>query len=313
MRCKIITVVCLLASALASPAAAGRVQELREARIVFLRGNELLTAGADGSDVKVLVKDGTPKAAPRWSPDHGKIVYRTDGAAAKNPRTHANLVVISSGGRPLKSVPVLATESDGTIVGGMRFVEDSGWHSNAELYASGSVNPWVAEYRIIDAQTGSIVESYFGTEFTTCASKGLVAYAVDTRGADDAGRNRIEVNGATVYTGSSGGRLLVHNLQWSAGCERLAFTEGNETVVSLIVLRGAAVEARISLGTEMNGLPTLTRMQETFLLQRGASAALYDPSTRSLRATPEILEKANRTRVERERVLQNLGGHSADW
>src|SRR5437867_5996209 len=94
-----------------------------EARVVFLRGNDLLTAKADGSDVRVLVKDVLRKADPRWSPDREKIVYRVDGEKIRNPETHAKLIVITANGSPLRSIPLLATETDGTIVGGMRFVE----------------------------------------------------------------------------------------------------------------------------------------------------------------------------------------------
>src|SRR5262245_61607367 len=98
-----------------------------ETKIVFLKGNDLITANGDGSKVTPLVKDGIPKEEPHWSPDGERIVYRVAGSRLKDPMTHGTLVTITSSGGLEGRIPVLATESDGTVVGGMRFIESSGW------------------------------------------------------------------------------------------------------------------------------------------------------------------------------------------
>src|SRR6186997_2752721 len=98
----------LLASVLISTL--GQISAGPERRIVLLRGNQLITAKEDGSDVRVLVNDNVRKMDPRWSPDRKNIVYRVEGEKNKNPQTHAKLIVITADGRPLRSIPVLATE-----------------------------------------------------------------------------------------------------------------------------------------------------------------------------------------------------------
>jgi hypothetical protein len=304
---------CSFALTLASITTAIWIQSPLEPRVVFLRGNELLTANADGSDVRILAKDSLRKADPRWSPDKGKIVYRVDGERTKDPKTHAMLNVITSDGSPLKNLPVLATETDGSIVGGMRFVEESGWHSNAAVFASGSVNPSIAEYRIIHTETGRVIESYFGTGFATCASKAQVAYTTVTREKSGGSKGQLEVNGTIVYTNSSDQDSLIRNLQWSSDCNRLAFTESNEAGGKFVVIRGESVEARIPLRVEMLDSVSITNHEESFLLQSASDAVYYDATTHSLRPNPEIAEKAKQMKMEREKVLKRLGGRSADW
>ncbi|MGQ0761970.1 MAG: hypothetical protein ACT4OT_08140 [Acidobacteriota bacterium] len=287
----------------------GQISVAPDRRIVLLRGNDLLTAKQDGSDVRVLVKDSLGKADPRWSPDRKKIVYRVAGEKTKNPNTHAKLIVIAVDGSPLRNIPVLATESDGTIVGGMRFVEESGWLSNAELYAIGSVNPRIAEYRIFDANTGSVTGGYLGTGFATCAAKGQVAYVTMERVEPGAEKSRIDVNGTSIYTSSG---ESINHLQWSSDCDRLAFTESSGAAGRFIVMRGAVREAEIPLRSEMLDSLTIISAEQSFFLQGARDAVYYDVVTRSLRARPDIVNNLNRTRTERERVLRNLGGRSAD-
>lgn len=272
-----------------------------------------MTANADGSGVRVLVADNVRKTDPRWSVDRKKIVYRVEGEKTKNPETHAKLVVITTDGNPLRTIPILATESDGTMVGGMRFVEQTGWLSDASLYAIGSVNPWIAEYRIIDANTGNVVDSYLGTRFVTCAAKRQVAYVIIARAQAGAGKSQVDVNGAAIYTSYGGKDSLIDRLQWSNDCNRLAFTETTGAASRFIVMRGAEREAEIPLRVAMLDQLTIISDEQSFLLQSAREAVYYDPTTRSLRANPIIVNRVNRLRMQRESVLRRLGGRSADW
>jgi hypothetical protein len=70
-------------------------------------------------------------------------------------------IVPAEGGEAI-TVPVLKADADGAFVDGMRFVEESGWYSNSEIFATGSANPHVAEYRIIDVVSKKVITSYFG-------------------------------------------------------------------------------------------------------------------------------------------------------
>lgn len=287
----------------------GQISNAPDPRIVLLRGNDLLTARQDGSGVRVLVKDGVSKADPRWAPDRKKIVYRVAGATTRNSATHAKLIVVNVDGGQLRSIPVLATEPDGTIVGGMRFVEESGWLGNAALYATGSANPRVAEYRILDAETGRMVGGYLGTGFATCASKGQVAYITSERAESGAGKSQIEVNGTAVYTNAN---AQFDGLQWSNDCSRMAFTEASGSAVSFIVIRGLTLEAKIPLRAATLDSLKIIPDDQSFLLQSARNAVYYDLVARSLRTRPDMVNKLNRTRTERESVIRALGGRSAD-
>jgi hypothetical protein len=333
-----VTIAYFLALTLGSLTVASWAQQPQSGKVVFLRGNELLSAKADGSEVKLLVKDGLRKADPRWSPDKEKILYRTDGDKSKDPKTHANLIIIAADGSPLKTLQALATEADGMVVGGMRFVEASGWHSDSAVFAAGSINPSNAEYRIIDIQTEEVVESYFGTGFATCASKGQVAYATRNGRVSEPPKNNIEINGAVIYSSSSSRNSYIERLQWSDDCERLAFTEGNEANANFVVLHGGEVEAKIPLRADLLQSLSITntrnlteermrpgadsserskqirRASETSFLLRTASGPLvYDAAARSLSPAPEAVKREEQKIVEREKVLKSLGGRSANW
>jgi hypothetical protein len=290
----------------------GQIPVAPDRRIVLLRGNDLLTAKADGSDLRVVVKDSVGKADPRWSPDRKKIVYRTGGEKTGNEESHAKLIVISIEGRRLRDIPVLAIESDGTIVGGMRFVEESGWLTNTALYATGSANPYIAEYRILDADTGRVVRSHFGSEFATCAANAQVAYTTTERTESGATKSQVEVNGTAIYSSSSGKDSIDH-LTWSNDCNRLAFTETGGGAGRFIVMRGAVREAQIPLRAAMLDQLTIRSAEQSFLLQGARNAVYYDPLTHLLRANPNLVNKLNQMRMERETSLKKLGATSADW
>ncbi len=43
--------------------------------------------------------------------------------------------------------------TNGTIVGGLRFIEESGWYGNSAVFAAGSANPHISEYRVLDVKS----------------------------------------------------------------------------------------------------------------------------------------------------------------
>ena len=288
-------------------------QGSRDTKVVVLRGTVLITAREDGSEVKELLRDGTPKADPRWSPNGKRIVYRIAGQKLQNPKTVANLVVIAADDGSQKTIPVMETEADGSIVAGMRFVDESGWYSNSAVFASGTINPYIAEFRIINVESSRVVESYFGTNFVTCWHKGQVAYIPKAQGVPGRNTNRIEVNGALLYSGSNDADTMIRNLHWSQDCQRLAFTEGSETGADFVVLYGTTLEIRRRLPPEVLQSLTIASISESFLLQGAKDALFYDTAGKSLRLAPEVIERWKQEERERDEVIKNLGGGFGDW
>src|SRR5262249_2723873 len=160
------------------------------------------------------------------------------------PKTHANLIVITVDEGVHKTIPVLSTEGDGTIVGGMRFVEANGWYSHSAVFARGSVNPYITEFRIIDVESSPVVEGYFGANFATCAHKEQVAYVIQEEDSLERKTKRIKVNEALWYSGPHDADTMIRNLHWSQNCQRLAFTEESETDTDFVILHGTTVEIR---------------------------------------------------------------------
>lgn len=283
-------------------------------RVVFLKGNEVATAKDDGSDVKVLTSDNVPKKQPQWSPDGRKIAYLTPGAKASDPKTHANIAIIDSTGAPQALVPVLSTEADGTFVEGMRFVEEFGWYGNRSVFASGSLNPHLAEYRILDIGPSKIIEGYFGYSFATCADQARVAYVAESQGIGSRGIH-VELQGTPVYSPPVDAAL--RGLRWSADCARLGFLQLEKTSTRFVVLHYAGpsslqIEASLAL-QENQATLTITPLADSFLLARGTVSFRYDSANRSLQPAPSVAEEVRKQQLSRGEVIHRLGGDSPDW
>lgn len=93
-----------------------------------------MTANADGSNVQTLLNDGVPKADPHWSPAGDRIVYWTPGGATEDPRSPVNVVMITAGGRAMRTIHV--SEKDWVLFRGVQI----GWYGNDAVFAAGMVN-----------------------------------------------------------------------------------------------------------------------------------------------------------------------------
>lgn len=277
--------------------------------MVFLLENEVVSAKEDGSEINVLTKDKVKKSQPLWSPDGARISYLIAGDLTSKPKTHANIAIISAAGERQLTVPVLATEENGTIVGGLRFVEESGWFSNNAVFASGSANPHISEYRVLDVKSAKVLESYFGTGFATCAAKEEVAYVTESSGGRTPGVS-IEVNSKSVFTS---GDVSIRSLRWSRKCDRLAFFEGEGAGTRFLVLHGSQVEANLPLQGVVAEGAVITAFGSSFLLTGESSTGLYDVATRSLLTESPAIEQAKKQNARRAELLRKLGGQSADW
>ena len=291
-------------------------QTVPQAKVVFVKGTALMTTNADGSNVKQLVDDGIYKTQPRWSPRGDKIVYYTAGQNTKDPKTHANLVVITAEGGAVNTIPVFASEPDGTLIGGMRFVEELGWYGNDAVFAEGSANPYIGDYRVSDLKSGEMTQARAEMGFDTCASKAQVGYQMDTRYTSGDPGDSVEVNGTVVYTvqpPSTARGFLIRDLHWSTDCTRLAFLERTETSAALVVIRGATVEARVPLPTHTVGVPKVTNVGDSFVFRGFSEDALfYDTTTHTLRPAPDILQQVQQRENAEAQVVKTLGGQTTD-
>lgn len=282
-------------------------------KVVFLKENEVETAKADGSDVKVLTSDHVPKKQPVWSPGGSKIAYLTPGTKASNPKTHANIVIINAAGAPRTVVPVLSTEADGTFVEGLRFVEAFGWYGDNSIFAMGSLNPRLAEYRILDASTAKVIQSYFGYDFATCADQARVAYVAESQSTASQGIH-IELQGTPVYSPSRDDAL--RSLRWSTDCTRLAFLQIEKADTRLVILhiidRLAQIEAMLPLQKELTN-PKIVPAADSFLLNAGGSNLSYNSTSKSLQPALDLAETVRKQELGRDLVMRRLGGGTPDW
>lgn len=303
MRNQVILLAMLVATAVAvAPASSGKV--------AYIVKNEIFAANEDGSGAKALTSDKIPKQGLAWAPGGDRIAYRIAGSQAKNPKTHGNIVVVSPENSATSIAPVLMTEADGTFVDGMRFIEDSGWYSDTAVFASGSANPHVSEYRIIDLASRTVKTSYFGFDFATCSHKAKVAYGVEEQGDPKSRKFHIEVNGNQIYSTSDEGGI--RSLHWSESCDRLAFLEGEGTHIKLVVLTNAKIEAKTDLRGAA-GEQSIKVFQNQFFLPEYLGGASYEPTSRLIKPALPLVEQLKKQKATRESVMERLGGHSAVW
>lgn len=281
-----------------------------QGRVVFTKDNELVVASDDGSGARTLAKDKIPKQGLRWSPDGNRVAYRIAASQTTNPKTHSNIVIVPAEGGEAITLPVLKADADGTFVDGMRFVEESGWYSNSEIFAAGSANPHVAEYRIIDVVSKKVITSYFGFDFATCASKAKVGYGIEDRADPQTIAFHVEVNGTQIY--STNDESGARGFRWSEDCDRLAFFEGEGNHTKFVVLNNSRVEAKIDLDG-ITGEQTIQVYQGQLFLPNYSGGSIYDPKTRSIKQVQSVVDQFKKRNSMRESVLNRLDGQSADW
>lgn len=295
-----------------------------DVKVVFLKGTTLTTANADGTNVQTLVNDDVYKTNSRWSPAGDKIVYDTPtnpGDPAEN--TH-NLIVVTSAGQSLKSIP----QDTG---GGWAFsVDEIGWYSNNAIFVTGAVNHADKEYISLDLGPGQVLqdlEERTGEDvgFETCASNAQVAYPVDARDLSSSPTVTVQVNGRTVYTAQLPSDVWSYglsSLHWSGDCSHLAFIESVGTTNTFVVLSGSTVEARVPIPASAGWPVTVVPLGNSFAILSGAdggeysaaTAALsYNTTTHALDSAPTVLQQLQQREAAENKVMQQLGGSSPDW
>ena len=243
-------------------------------KLVFLRGNDVVTANADGTGLRVLVHDDVPKSNPVWSPDGSKISYKVENQqGSSNLKSLGKIVIVNVSDGAKRGLPVKTEEPDGTLVEGMRFIEESGWYGDSAVFATGSANPHVAEYRIINTNSGQATGGYLGYGFTTCPVMAQVAFISDEQSAK--GGHALQINGKSAFTVPA--NADVREMHWSAQCERLGFFLEENTGTSLIVLSGGAMESRVLLPNKDWSNTSIIPAGNTFVISNGKRPAHMMP------------------------------------
>lgn len=284
-------------------------------RVVFVRDNEIYTANGDGSNIRRITVDGKQKQWPKWSPDGTRIAYLTEGDMSANPKSRSKIEIISASGKHVGTAPVLVTLPDGTPVAGIRWVELIGWYDFDHVFAAGSANPYVVEYRTIDIRTGRM-GGYGGGNFATCATKGQVAFWTPVFPTHRS--MQLEVNDKEMGFGfpdAIDGIPDIHvPLQWTPDCQYLAFLDLRPPA-TLVLVRANRVEGKVRLPQEGIFHPDGLTPDGTGLLLAGSKKTLiYDFQKNTLsEAPPAIVKQVRLQRAAREGMVQKLGGTDPDW
>jgi hypothetical protein len=293
---------------------AGRAVAADRGHVVFVRDNQIYTANEDGSGVVQATSTETKfKQYPKWSPDGTRIAFLTDGDMIKDPKSRAKIEIITHDGKRVATAPVLVTLPDGTEVGGMRWVDSIGWFDVHRVFAEGSVNPYAGEFRTIELQTGKM-GGYSGFEFSTCPSKGLVAYWAPV--FPPSKTMRLEINERAVgfeFPDYNVLPTLSVPLLWTPDCQYLAFVDLRQPA-TLVLVQAGKVGRKVILPSDDFKIDGLTPDNRGLLLTGSIKTLLYDFEKNTLSdAPPPLLKQMKFQREARERVVRELGGESPDW
>jgi hypothetical protein len=275
-------------------------------KIVFLKGKELVSANADGSEQRVLIRDGVAKERPKWSPDGMKIAFTTPPVS---PKALAVINVVTGDGKQINQVPVLTELPDGTVVEGMSSVDDSGWFGNSAVYVEGTENPHYGEYRVFDVASAKMIALYGGYGFASCPSQGKVAYVNDPD-SDSPTELHVQANGKDLIVVPA--NQEPRYFAWSTDCERLAYMVGSDAQAKMVILRNQTVEAMVPVGTGFDGA-NIRAVGGGFLLDEAMKTEFYDVKRKVL--VSDLLSlppgTASVPQVTAEAVAERLGGSAA--
>jgi hypothetical protein len=284
-------------------------------RVVFVRDQQIYTASEDGSAVRQLTTGGAWKKTPKWSPDGAKIAYLTAGDMGADPKSHAKIEIISADGQRVATVPVLATMTDGTEVGGMRWVDSIGWFDARHVFADGEgLNPHVGEFRTIDIATGKM-GGFAEGGFETCPSKGRVAFWAPTFPPDKKMRLQVNKEDTDRFVFPDWDKLPdIHvPLLWTPACQDVALVDPRPPA-ALVLVGADLVVRRVPLPDWPFEDAHLSIVDHALLMRGRSKALLYDLRQDAVTEAPHaLLQRVDVERAARERVVQELKGESPDW
>lgn len=281
----------------------------RPGMVTFIKAGQVYIAREDGSSASRISPGDSVKAMPKWSPDGRRVVYLD---SRPGPHSLGLLVVADTRGTVLSTYSVSTMAADGTEIAGMRFIENIGWMDNAHLFAEGSVNPHVTEYRTIDVASGRI-GGFGGSGFATCVKTGRVAFWLPVFPPNTAMTLKLSTSEAPVFTFPDWNALptIFVELAWNRGCEALGFVDQRAPAHFVLVVAGGVQKAVLLPGKGV--APVVKSAANGFLI--GSDGELYYRlgTSRVVPTPPGILAETRARNALRKRVETELGATDADY
>ena len=278
-------------------------------KITFVKNGQVYVAESGGIDTRLLTNGPSQKRIPKWSPDGTKIVYLGVSTGSKSL---GELVVVDGLGVQLGRYPVATIADDGTPIERMRGVEEVGWLDDRRVYASGSVNPYIAEYRTIDIHSRQM-HGFGGGEFGTCSRVGAVAFWRPVFPPNKAMSLETSFGKKAIFDFPDANALPTMHIppKWDEYCKVVAFIDPRLPIHLRVMFPDGG--GRAVLLPKRGDIPTLRTITQGLLI--GDDGRLvYNLAQSQLMSTPaEILEVIKADAQLRKRTELLTGAAEADW
>ena len=131
-----------------------------QSRTAIVHDNEIYILGESPSGPpRQLTHDGTSKYSVHWSPSGDQIAFIEDDSPGG---TFPKLKVVSLGGAPARTIPLLSGQSPSAAKGALvpQSVGVSRWLGETTVALEGSLNRWVCELIVVDLESGKVLPKW---------------------------------------------------------------------------------------------------------------------------------------------------------
>lgn len=288
----------------------GCTAALAQTKAVFLKDGQLYKAEYPRYDATRLTDDPGVKRSPRWSPNGNRILF-LDPETTKD--SIGTLVIMSSAGSIMGRYPVATVLPNGTPISGMGGIDNIGWLDQTHIYAVGSVNPYIAEFRAIDLKTRALT-GLGGSGFAACTSAGTVAFWSAVYPPKKSMELHTSTTKATLFEFRDTDKLPTLNipLAWDDECDAVGFVDPTPPL-HLVVIGTDQRRTIVPLPEKVKEIPALFGTENGFIV--GSNGKLkFNRANGALGNTPDsVVQEIVRDRVLRDQTEAKHGGSEWDW
>lgn len=275
-------------------------------RFVFKKNNSIYWGYDSDNVLNKVSSEALEMVDPVWSPDGSRILFAKIGNDLDESKSVANLEVVDKDGNILNDIAVLIGFVNGVFVDGLRAVEEIGWLDNNHIFALGSVNPNVVEFRLFDLSNNSESPGYLGTSFAICPKYGKIAF-FDYLLNKDYFSLVISGNEILKFPKKTEDYSVMY-LKWVEDCSKLALIEfAKGEYNALKVDNNGIVREKIRL--PIRSISSVRFFLNNLLLVDGADSFLLDLDGFSIYPAGFLTDKI-KARLEWEKALNIL---FSDW